>query len=145
MLFGENFWSLLSIWMLRTGAGTIGTALTLGHAGAASQQDCDGAVTAQLYIGEKGSTMESVITCPSHMMIGQGCSLEHGPVCPQLCLLEQKESGSNLTLYREAYAEPAIYICAELTSTTEFSKAVQTGQIPEQPANRKDCKCLPTS
>lgn len=145
MLVGGNFWSSPSIWMLRTGAATIGSALTLGHAGAASQQDCGGAVTAQPYIWEKGSTKEFVITWPSHMMIGQDCSLEHGPVCPQLCLLEQTEHGSNLILMGKHMPSLLIYICAELTSMTEFSKAVQPGQIPEQSANRRGCKRLLTS
>ena len=76
------------------------------------------------------------------MMISLACNSEHGPCNAQLCVLEQKEYGSNLTLHEEAYDEPLIYNCTELTSMAEFAKAVQTGQSPEQSAKRNGRKHL---
>lgn len=76
------------------------------------------------------------------MMVSLDWNSEHGPCNTQLCVLEQKEYGSNLTLSEEAYDDSVIYNCTELTSVAEFSKAVQTGQSPEQSAKRNGRKHL---
>lgn len=52
MLAGGNFWSSLSVWMLRTKTVTIGSALSLGQADSASQRDCDGGLIIQMGEGQ---------------------------------------------------------------------------------------------